>query len=52
MTANARCRPGDLAMILRDELGRMIEVHGPSRQTRRLPIHRLVGAYATGVEHA
>jgi len=34
-----RCRPGDLAIILRDDpgyeenIGRIVEVHGPARQT-------------------
>ena len=36
MTAYSRCRPGDLAIIIRDEpgyeenIGRIVEVHGPA----------------------
>lgn len=39
MSATTRCRPGDLAIILRDELGyeenigRIVEVHGPSSRS-------------------
>lgn len=43
-----RCRPGDLAIILRDapgyeeNIGRIVEVHGPARQTWDLGVTWLI----------
>lgn len=39
MSTTSRCRPGDLAIIVREEpglegnIGRIVEVHGPAMQT-------------------